>query len=535
MTMYQNGISKFSLSTTLRINYSFFLMERMNNTKKALIELKNCEKYNPSFEEEFIIFRYCENNTAQENDTEEEGDDDEGLDIVANIAYKNHFNTFKEGLTSITSIYYDFWSLLLNNTQNSEEDLAKMNEYGEKINKLVEVVRSHYSEMEKLKYNDEEVLKLNADFYQDILNNKSQAEYYRNRLRDIQGEGGQEVINTNDPADTSNENIDYIFLAGEGSQIGKIVKCSPNFCSILGYTPDELIEKSVNFIMPEIFHSYHQKLLVEKASRFKTQMTQNVRSGVTGNQKSNYKELFVIAKNKQNQAVPLSLKITLIYEHELNELFFIARLYNEEMYENFAMQNPTPGVPPIINFNMKVCFVLTNLDFIVQYYTPNASNFLGFKMGSSGNVDITKNITELNNDDNLELKHLSKGEILCKRYAQPKIIIWKTLLNDEAQNEEGNNPDDIVKKWDMKGFWSYSNELSKKKDTIETLEQTLLKRTKIGNSPFIFKRQKYKEDSFKLTVTDTSIKGTTLGYIFRFEVFENNDDNDLNNFDEKNQ
>ena len=287
--------------------------------------------------------------------------------------------------------------------------------------------------------------------------------------------------------------------------------------------------------MPEIFHSYHQKLLVEKASRFKTQMTQNVRSGVTGNQKSNFKELFVIAKNKQNQAVPLSLKITLIYEHELNELFFIGRLYNEEMYENFAMQNPSPGVPPIINFNMKVCFVLTNLDFIVQYYTPNASNFLGFKIGSSGNVDITKNITEFNNDDNLELKHLSKGEILCRRYAQPKLIIWKTLLNDEAANDENNNPDDIVKKWDMKGFWTYSNEISKKKETVETLEQTLLKRTRIGNSPFVFKRQKYKEDSFKLTVVDTSIKGTTLGYIFRFEVFENNDDNDINGFDEKNQ
>ena len=43
MTMYQNGISKFSLSTTLRINYSFFLMERMNNTKKALIESAGIE------------------------------------------------------------------------------------------------------------------------------------------------------------------------------------------------------------------------------------------------------------------------------------------------------------------------------------------------------------------------------------------------------------------------------------------------------------------------------------------------------------
>ena len=87
--------------------------------------------------------------------------------------------------------------------------------------------------------------------------------------------------------------------------------------------------------MPEIFHSYHEKLLMEKASRFKTQMTQNVRSGVTGNQKSNFKEIFVIAKNKLNQAVPLSLKVTLIYEHELNELFFIGRLYNQELYQNF--------------------------------------------------------------------------------------------------------------------------------------------------------------------------------------------------------
>ena len=534
MTMYQNGISKFSLCTSLRINFSFFLMERMNNTKKALIELKNCEKYNPSFEEDFIIFRYCESNAAQENEAENEGDDDDDdtLDLVANIAYKSHFDAFKGGLTDVTSIYYDFWSLLLNNTQKSDEDLTKMNEYGEKLNKLVEVVKSHYIEMEKLKYNHEDALKLYADFFQDILNDKSQAEYYKGRLRDIQGDGGQEKINSNNPADTSNENIDYIFLAAEGSQIGKIVKCSPNFCSLLGYIPDELIGKNVNFIMPEIFHSYHEKLLVEKASRFKTQMTQNVRSGVTGNQKSNFKEIFVIAKNKLNQAVPLSMKVTLIYEHELNELFFIGRLYNQELYENFNAKNPTPGVPPIINFNMKVCYVLTNLDFIVQYYTPNANTFLGFKVGANGNVDITKNITELgNNDDNLEAKKLSKGELLCKRYAEPKPIIWKTLLNEEANNENDNIGS--VRKWDMKGFWSFSKDLSRKKEQSELFEATTLKKTQNGN-PFLFKRQRYKEDSFKLCVTASSIKGIVLGYIFRFEVYENNDDADVNGFDEKN-
>ena len=80
---------------------------------------------------------------------------------------------FKECLTNITEIY--------------TEDLTKMNEYGEKINKLIEEIKINYEEMEKLKYNDEEVLSLYSDIFQDILNDNTQAEYYRSRLRDIQG------------------------------------------------------------------------------------------------------------------------------------------------------------------------------------------------------------------------------------------------------------------------------------------------------------------------------------------------------------
>ena len=64
---------------------------------------------------------------------------------------------------------------------------------------------------------------------------------------------------------------------------------------------------------------------------------------------------------------------------------------------------------------------------------------------------------------NLKHKKLSKGEILCRRYAEPKQIIWKTLLNEELSNNENINAD-IVRKWDMKGFWSFSKELSRKKE-----------------------------------------------------------------------
>ena len=71
LMMYQNGISKFPSCTSLRMNYAFFLMERMNN-------LKSCEKYDPSFEEQFIIFRFHQNQGG-DDDNDDDDDDDEGL------------------------------------------------------------------------------------------------------------------------------------------------------------------------------------------------------------------------------------------------------------------------------------------------------------------------------------------------------------------------------------------------------------------------------------------------------------------------
>lgn len=87
-TLFQNGISKFPNCTALRISYAFFLLERLNKKQQANIELINAEKYLPKFEEQFIIYRYKK---ILEEHTSEVGDSEENLDVVSNIAYKNHF------------------------------------------------------------------------------------------------------------------------------------------------------------------------------------------------------------------------------------------------------------------------------------------------------------------------------------------------------------------------------------------------------------------------------------------------------------
>ena len=532
MIMYQNGISKFPSCTTLRMNYSFFLMERMNNRKKALIELKNCEKYNPSFEEEFIIFRFCENQ-ADDDDGGDDDDDEDGLDIVSAIAYRNHLGMFKEGLSNITSIYSEFWNLLLNNSQKTEEDLIKMNEYGEKINVLLEEIKGHYIEMEKLKYNDEEVLTLYSDFFQDILNDRTQAEYYRGRLRDIQGnEDGGEGGEGNDLLDINGDDFDYIFLSAEGANMGKIIKCSLGICQKFGYMPTDLIGKNINYIMPDMYQELHKLVLMNKLNKYKTQITQNFRNGIKNSQKASYKEILVFGKNKLKHAIPLAMKVTILTTQDQSEIFFAARITNEELYNDFNSKNPTLGTPSIINFEQKVCFVLTDLNFIIQYYTPNAIGFLGFKSNTSGNTDITKSISDLNNnEDRPDFGKVSKNEIFKKKYFEPKVIIWKTLLSDE--DEALFRLDSTADKLNMKGLMNYSRKIMLNKNSPK--KQMSNKGTsRRDNMQFMpIRRQRYKEDYFNLSVSEITLLNQSVGYIFRFEVVEM-EDNDLDGFDDKN-
>ena len=333
----------------------------------------------------------------------------------------------------------EFWGLLLNHSGTSEDDLVKMNEYGEKINKLIAEIKRNYVEMEKLKYNDEEVLVLYSDFFQDILNDKSQAEVYRKRLSDIQGtnamlrEGGGDKREMGEmPALPSLDEFEYIFLSAEGSNIGTIIKASLGVCVMFGYSQNDLVGKHVDFIMPEMYQELHKQLLLMKLNKYKTVMNSNTASNTRTALRSSYKEVFAFGKNKLKHAVPFAMKTTLMCTQDQSELFFASKITNDELYNEIHMKLPSPGVPPVINFNMKVCYVLTDLDFIIQFYTPNAIKFLGFKSNSSGNMDITKSISDFNNnEERYDLAKTSKNEIYKEKYFEPKLIIWKTALSEE--------------------------------------------------------------------------------------------------------
>ncbi len=55
--MYQQGVKKFSNNTNLKINYAYFLLDKLKYRQQALQELNNAEEYSPPFDVQFTIFR----------------------------------------------------------------------------------------------------------------------------------------------------------------------------------------------------------------------------------------------------------------------------------------------------------------------------------------------------------------------------------------------------------------------------------------------------------------------------------------------
>ena len=84
-----------------------------------------------------------------EEETNDESEKDDDIDFVTNLEYKNHFTHFKSSIVKASILYLDFWSLLLNPNQDSQEDLSKLNDYGAKINILVEEINSRFDKMQK--------------------------------------------------------------------------------------------------------------------------------------------------------------------------------------------------------------------------------------------------------------------------------------------------------------------------------------------------------------------------------------------------
>ena len=505
--MYQAAISKFPNNTSIRISYAFFLLERMNKKQQASLELANTEKHFPSFEEEFIIFRYKK---LLEEQTAELGDNEDNLDVVSNIEYKNHFNTFKNSIAKVATLYLEFWSLLSNPNQDCQEDLTKLNDYGTKINVLVEDINSNFEKIQKLKHNDKPTIKYYADFLNDILNDKDKAQSFKTLLGELEdakhaAPDENNLMNFDLNTLNSNSEYQYIIVSAQPEKFGVITNCSLGICSMFGYTRSELIGKPLETIMPEIFHKSHKDLLWDKLNEYKKQFVE-----VDGlkNYKPQFKDVSTFGRNKSRYLVQMTFKTTLI-PTENNDNVFIAKIWQD--------------LSALSNSKQSTCYVITNSYLTIQNFTPNAVNLLGMASAAiNSSVEITEYIKQFYEeflryaieveDKSQEQKLIIKRSIINKRFRTASVVNWKrydSSIDNKATRQTINN---------------YNN------NNIDSDSNNGNAQSRLTNDIGWSRNTGYKyNEYFILTVTDLVMKGKMEGYAFKFETLSHDSVNTMKN------
>ena len=479
-------LAKFPNIIEVRFAYALFLIQRMNKKKQAKELLKGLEDMTDSIEEQFIIYR-CKK-IMEDDFSDLNNENNCNLDIIRELEYKNLKMQFLNLIANASNLYIEFWSQLYASHSSGSEDLSKLNECGTKINIIIEEIDSTFDKMKKIKNNDFEIVKTYCDFINEILNDKEKGLKFRNLLDEL-GEALEiqeenEFININTSILSLNDTYQYIICSANNDNFGLIINLSLSICSIFGFEYNELIGKSLDIIMPDIYQKEHKKCLKNTLYEFKKLEMENKKN-------TKIKEVYTFGRNKSKYLIEVYLKNSII-QTENNELFFVGSISKDLAYyhTNYNQEN------------IQYSYILTNKNLIIQNFTANAVTYLGLSSGViNNNIEITFFIKqfyeeflqiaiECNNQLTPEQKLKIKRNILSKRYKNPVNIIWRRS--------------DVFE----------SKFVSAKIDLKSTLH---LKTSKVLSYTF--------DDIFSLVVNEVIINDKIVGYVFRFEKITYNNYN----------
>ena len=150
--MFYYGLQKYPNSTRLRIIYALYLLDKVKSKQQALQELINAELERPSFDEEFIIYRYKIITEAELMDSssnqlsQQKGDQAE---MVNELSIQNNLSQCRLNIEKSANLHVEFWSQL----SEDQPDLGKLSDLGFKISSINQQVEEQWSKLLKINNN----------------------------------------------------------------------------------------------------------------------------------------------------------------------------------------------------------------------------------------------------------------------------------------------------------------------------------------------------------------------------------------------
>jgi len=301
-TLFLQGLAKFPGCTSLRIAYASFLKEKMNNRSLAINELLIVEKHQPTFDEQFLIFRYRK--LIEDEMADVQADSQEGaMDAISMIAYDNYLKKFKEAIEKSAHLHMEFWLEVL----ELEPDLGKLDKTGSRIHVSIALVEDYWKKLQKINSNTPKALKLYAEFLTEILNDKEAGGELMSRAKDTVIARATVNLNVLDAAELMNmddmcaglggaDGTPCIVASGDQGKLGDIIQFNMALCRVFGYTKAELTNRKINYLMPDAYAKSHDKIL------------QHVLNNNDDVSRSLRSDIFVLGKHKSNYLLPLILQ-----------------------------------------------------------------------------------------------------------------------------------------------------------------------------------------------------------------------------------
>ncbi|CAD8074840.1 unnamed protein product [Paramecium sonneborni] len=290
--IYHEGIKKFPDDTPLRLSYIYFLFNQQKSYSLIMAELNQAMDFKPTFDYEFQIYRY---KTIIEEESQKKAE------LFDSTNYLIQNKEFIEHLEITALKVVEFWSAL------SEEvpDMSKLMVYGFKIIRLQEDIEIKWNKLQENKS-----LKLYnylAKFYLLVLDDQENAQNFQQQYWTLQKSKQQEL---NELEEICNQSTPTLVALAQFQKIN-IYTVNKSLCSLLGFSKTDLIDRSINQIIPNIFVEKHNEcleLFIENKARYSKQfITQSV---------------YLLTKS--NYILPIFSTVKLL-QAENNQLFFIAQ------------------------------------------------------------------------------------------------------------------------------------------------------------------------------------------------------------------
>ena len=282
--------------------------------QQALFEFNLIDANHPAFDISFQLFRYKHILEVElaDNDHMNHG----GLDIVRELALAKLLKQCEFGIEKSAMSHYEFWSQL----SEDNPDLAKLNKIGTRIITYKESCEHCWNKLSKANVLTPKILKFYGNYVKEIINDEATGDDLLNKARDLLNSNSQKnkaVMTILETEDLYYNSTPTVLVAGDIEKLGTIVGLNSACGEIFGYTKVELLNNSINMLMPTIYANIHGLAL----ENFLTNDTKYV---------NNSRIIFGKDKNGYMFQAYINIKPT---QNNLHQLQFIGTFKIEKFYK----------------------------------------------------------------------------------------------------------------------------------------------------------------------------------------------------------